>query len=300
MTLMLNVQIETQIYPVDLESFYDISIPIIFDGPQVNHFGAPHATSAPLQVGNYVGNTRSGGSCNASQITLTPHCNGTHTECAGHIINENISVLDALKEPLCFARLISVQAESGSQCTDQYHPFKEPGDLLISKSAIVNALEATQQFDGDEISPAHRALIVRVLPNPRNKMAYVYTAENPPAYFSTEAMDYLSALNLNHLLVDLPSLDRMYDNGLLSNHHRWWNIPQRPTPENISILSDASKTNRTVTELIYVEDFIDDGDYLLNLQIPAIQGDAVPSRPLLYPLNPVTPQSTINPSSPNG
>jgi len=76
----------------------------------------------------------------------------------------------------------------------------------------------------------------------------------------------------------------MYDSGLLSNHHQWWNIPQRQTAESISKPNAESKINRTVTELIYVDDAIDDGYYVLNLQIPAIQGDAVPSRPLLYPL----------------
>ncbi|PCI42370.1 MAG: hypothetical protein COB51_13085 [Moraxellaceae bacterium] len=284
MALILKVQLESQTYSVDLEAAYDLSIPIIFDGPQVNHFGAPQATSVPLQVGSYVGSTGTGGSCNASQITMTPHCNGTHTECAGHIINEKLSVLDVLKEELCLARLISVVAEKGAQCNDQYHPIKEADDLIISKLELENSLAAVPNTTNTVTEIAHQALIVRVLPNPKEKCSRVYTAKNPPAYFSTEAMAYLSALKLKHLLVDLPSLDRMYDSGLLSNHHQWWNIPQRQTAESISKPNAESKINRTVTELIYVDDAIDDGYYVLNLQIPAIQGDAVPSRPLLYPL----------------
>jgi hypothetical protein len=38
----------------------------------------------------------------------------------------------------------------------------------------------------------------------------------------------------------------------------------------------------TITELIYVPDGVEDGLYLLNLQVPNLRTDAVPSRPVLY------------------
>jgi len=40
--------------------------------------------------------------------------------------------------------------------------------------------------------------------------------------------------------------------------------------------------NSTITELIYVPNEIDDGPYLLNLQIAPFTSDASPSRPLLF------------------
>ena len=40
----------------------------------------------------------------------------------------------------------------------------------------------------------------------------------------------------------------------------------------------------TITELAFVPDAAGDGCYLLQLQVPALDGDAVPCRPLLYPL----------------
>jgi hypothetical protein len=40
----------------------------------------------------------------------------------------------------------------------------------------------------------------------------------------------------------------------------------------------------TITELAYVDGAVPDGPYLLEVQIPALGGDAVPSRPLLFPL----------------
>ena len=52
------------------------------------------ATSHPYHSETVIGDTKQGGSCNFDTITLTPHCNGTHTECMGHITHENVSVID--------------------------------------------------------------------------------------------------------------------------------------------------------------------------------------------------------------
>jgi len=42
------------------------------------------------------------------------------------------------------------------------------------------------------------------------------------------------------------------------------------------------RADATVTELAFIPDALADGAYLLELQVPALSGDAVPSRPLLY------------------
>ena len=42
--------------------------------------------------------------------------------------------------------------------------------------------------------------------------------------------------------------------------------------------------DRTITEMIFVEDAIQDGVYLLNLQAPAFASDAAPSRPVIFEL----------------
>jgi hypothetical protein len=56
-------------------------------------------------------------------------------------------------------------------------------------------------------------------------------------------------------------------------HHRFWKVPEAPNHE------------RTITELIYVKDSIEDGVFLLELQLAPFQNDAAPSRPILYKLN---------------
>jgi len=47
-------------------------------------------------------------------------------------------------------------------------------------------------------------------------------------------------------------------------------------------LAAATRASATVTELAFIPDSVADGAYLLELQVPALGGDAVPSRPLLY------------------
>lgn len=305
----LTVQLNAVPYDVRLTSALDLSIPIYFDAPQVNHFNAPAATAKPLIVGDYVGSTKQGGSCNADYLSLIPHCNGTHTECLGHIVDEKISVHEVLKHELCLAKVITVQTELGRESQDRYRPKKCPEDLIISKAALSEQLtRQTTQREGAKtkgcgepnptLNSAFKALVIRTTPNPRSKITRHYTATTPPAYFSTEALQFLATLEITHLLVDLPSLDRMYDDGLLSNHHQWWHIPQRKKPGDVTAPNADAKRHRTITELIYVEDSIADGDYLLNLQIPALQGDAVPSRPLLYPLSKHLVQAPSSPPPP--
>ena len=56
----------------------------------------------------------------------------------------------------------------------------------------------------------------------------------------------------------------------------------RRAPRSCSL---AARAQATITELAYVPDSLVDGPYLLELQVPALSGDAVPSRPLLYALH---------------
>ena len=72
------------------------------------------------------------------------------------------------------------------------------------------------------------------------------------------------------MLIDLPSVDREKDDGLLLAHKAFWNYPE------------ATRLDATITEFIYVSNKIEDGSYLLNLQIAPFHNDASPSKPVLY------------------
>ena len=82
---------------------------------------------------------------------------------------------------------------------------------------------------------------------------------------------------MQHLLVDIPSVDRLFDDGHLSAHNIFWQTKEKQF--------NPKTKNKTVTEMIYVANYIEDGKYLLNLQIPPFVSDAAPSRPILYSIN---------------
>jgi arylformamidase len=263
--------INGQTYEINENEPLNIAIPLDFNGAQPNAYGVEKAYAAACEAGELIGDTRRGGSCNFEQITLIPHCNGTHTECVGHITTERISVHECLTEAFIPATLISVETECAVQSNESYAVEFEKSDRLITKKAIEKSLENSDvNF--------RRGLIVRTLPNDDGKLSRTYLEEIPP-FFSLEAMRFIGDLNVKHLLVDLPSIDRIFDEGKLSNHRNFWNVEQGAFETN-----ERSLRNNTITELIYAPDEIADGIYLLNLQIAPFAADASPSRPQLFRL----------------
>jgi arylformamidase len=101
--------------------------------------------------------------------------------------------------------------------------------------------------------------------------------QEAPSFFSIDAMAYIVSLGVKHLLVDIPSVDRLFDDGHLCSHNIFW--------ETKSKEFNPKTQNKTITEMIFASEIIKDGSYLLNLQIPAFVSDAAPSRPILYKIN---------------
>lgn len=269
--MKVSVTINRQQYSFDSRRPLDISIPLLFNGPQPNHFDAPPAGSAPLSAGGFVGDTNSGGGCNVATLQLTPHCNGTHTESAGHILNQPLPLPPVLDEALIAATLITVTPQPAGDIEDSYRPQPQRDDVLITRRQLAKALaEANRDFlDG---------LIIRTLPNADDKKQRRYL-QHPPPFLSFEAMDFLDEINIRHLLVDMPSIDRMFDDGLLNNHHKFWKIPEKSHQAN-----NASRLDRTISELIFVDNDIPDGAYFVNIQVPPFMSDAAPSRVFVFEL----------------
>ncbi len=245
--------------PQCLSGGIDISIPLRFNGPQPNAYGVERAMSEPVRAGDLVGDTRQGGSVNFEQYTFIPHCNGTHTECVGHITNERISVRDCLRGVLIPAILITVE------------PGSSAGDLVIDAEELDAKLSV---FEEDDVN----ALILRTVPNVADKLTAQYGESNIPPYFTAQAIRMLTARGFTHLLVDMPSIDRIFDDGKLINHRIFWNVEEGSFETN-----PDTRINSTITELIYVPDEIPDGEYMLNLQIAPFESDCAPSRPILLP-----------------
>lgn len=260
---MTKLVIDNLEYCFDLSAPIDISIPLIFNGSQPNAYGVEPATSTPCAAGELVGDTRQGGSCNFEQYTFIPHCNGTHTECVGHITNERISVRDSLRDVFIEAELVTVTSVRAINSGDTYSTAFGEDDLLIEKKSLEDVGDA-------------KALIVRTLPNDDSKLSREYIESVPP-YFTTEAMQGILELGVEHLLVDLPSIDRLFDDGRLSNHRIFWDVDAGSFEPNLN-----TRRHSTITELVYVPNEVPDGRYLLNLQVAPFATDAAPSRPILF------------------
>ncbi len=255
----------------DLHAGHDLAIALEFDGVQPRWFGAPPAHSAALGTTGFSGRVASGASCNCSTLTLTPHCDGTHTECAGHLTLEALDVRTVVPPELLPALLLSVAPVAAEHCGEGSRPAPQPRDLLVTAAALARAWPAAAPFQP-------RALVIRTLPNAGGKRWRDYSDE-PAAFLSLPAAQLLVERGIEHLVLDLPSADRAEDGGQLSAHRVFFGLPAGSVA-----LAAAARAHCTITELAYIDDAIADGCYLLMLQVPALGGDALPSRPMLYPV----------------
>ena len=217
----------------------------------VNCFHAPELSVSPYTSNDFIGDTRFGSPVNFMNIQCNPHGNGTHTECVGHISEERIYLSDCMQDFHFVAFLTTVTPEN-----------QPNGHQIVTLSS----------FEGIKLRNGTRGLIVRTLPNDDRKLRRQYSGTNPP-YINEEAIQWMVKHDIDHLLVDLPSVDKEQDGGKLLAHKSFWQFPF-----NI-------RRKATITELIYVPNHIRDGYYLVNLQYYPFPMDASPSRPLIYALH---------------
>ena len=268
-------------YKADLSKPLDISIPLHPGSPQLNCFYAPPMEATPVKADGFIGATDRGGPVNFFNLRINPHGNGTHTECAGHIARPGDF---HTASPIVFTI---------NECLEKFHffsklatlyPVRQPnGDRVISPVQIQEILQPGEA----------EALILRTMPNEESKLTRNYSGTNPP-YLDHRAAEYMVDCGIQHLLIDLPSVDREQDGGQLLAHRAFWKYPANEQMEvknekgakqnGLRRVDDFERKNCTITELIYVANSIKDGLYLLNLQIAPLEVDASPSKPVLYHL----------------
>ncbi len=242
-----KIEIGKDVLTVDLSKPIDISIPIR-NNEGVNAWYVDHSKIEPQQLGDWVGSTEKGAAVNFNQIQFNPHSHGTHTESIGHILSNAPSINKVLNQYFFRASLITIT------------PIQEGEDFKITKEVLKKALVDTV---------IHEALIIRLTPNTENKKAVDYSNTNWP-YFTKEAIQFLVDHNVIHLLVDTPSIDKEKDGGKLEAHHTFWQTDRK------------RRIEATITELVFIADAVEDGGYLLNLQVAAFENNAAPSRPILF------------------
>jgi kynurenine formamidase len=256
---------------VDLSSAISLARELDFETTQPQHFGAPPATSQPYSSAGFSGSVDSGASCNCNIITLIPHCNGTHTECVGHLTREPVDALRIVPSGLLPALLISVQPDNADRFLESTEPLSQAGDRIVTREAIEGAWPMRTPFEPE-------ALIIRTCGKGLDGDPLPGTSGSP-AYLTREAAQLLVERGIEHLVIDLPSIDRDHDAGRLTAHRVFFGLPPRATNHGA-----ASRPAATITELARIPDTLQDGPCLLELQVPAWRGDALPSRPLVYAL----------------
>jgi len=236
-------------YTADLSKPLDISIVLQASekNPEAWYLEPPKIE--PVVIDDWIAKVSEGASINFNNIYFNPHAHGTHTECVGHISEEFHSVNKALRKFVFLAELLTVAPETKGE------------DRVISAKQLKKLLK----------DKTPEAVVIRTLPNISAKKSNKYSHTNWP-YMTEGAAIYLREIGVQHLLIDLPSVDREKDDGELLAHRAFWNFPNEP------------RYQATITEFIYVSNKIKDGSYLLNLQIAPFRNDATPSKPILYKL----------------
>ncbi len=250
--MKITIEHNDKIYSADLSKPIDLSIPLRNGAENPNCFWAPMPEFTPVVAGDFVGSTAQGGAVNFFNVRLNPHGNGTHTECVGHIARERYVLRECLLEHHFLAKIVRL-----------YPRKTEDGDRVIFKDQL------EEIFDKNECE----ALIISTLPNDQLKIKTNWSGSNPP-YMHHESLRFLAENGVQHLLLDLPSVDREEDGGQLLGHRAFWQYPE------------AVRSHCTITEMIYVPNEVQDGLYLLNLQTTALDLDASPSKPMVFELKP--------------
>ena len=232
---------------IDVSKPLDISIAIDASRKNVNAWYLGEPEIFPESIDGELVKVSEGAIINFNNIHFNPHAHITHTECVGHITEEIHSVNQNLKHYFFVSEVVTVAPESRAE------------DFVISEKQLKTALRNKKRD----------AIVIRTLPNLKDKKTMRYSNTNPP-YLLEEAAVYLREKGIKHLLIDLPSVDKEKDDGKLLAHNAFWNT------------TGKVRLDATITEFIYVPNSVEDGEYLLNLMIAPFENDATPSKPILY------------------
>ena len=243
------IHVNSRTYTIYIDQPLDISIPLRASKDNVNAWYLPPPKIYPTVVEEGVVSVNEGAAVNFNTIEFNPHAHGTHTECVGHITKEVYTINDCLTQFLFVAEVITIVPELFN------------GDFIVSEKQLRYAIGNIKR----------EAIIIRTLPNTKDKLSKQYSNTNP-TYLTESAAIYLREKGVKHLLIDTPSVDKENDEGQLLAHKAFWN------------LGGQIRLDATITELIFVPNSVKDGKYILNILIAPFENDASPSKPILYKL----------------
>jgi arylformamidase len=247
-----SIELFNRVYHFDLGSGHDITLTLDHTSSTPKCFYAPNLRIEAVKTDHFIGDISQGGIVNFKNVMINPHGNGTHTECVGHIIDGSYYISDALQKHHWISQLISVRPT-----------ILENGDSCILLSDIKKAWTRSEHVD---------ALIIRTLPNNLEKQHLDYSGANP-TYVDEAAMQHINDSGVLHLLIDLPSVDREEDGAKFAAHKAFWS----------NGLGDYN-SKKTITELVFIDNKIEDGLFLCGIFPLRLIMDASPSRVVIYAL----------------
>ena len=242
-------------YEADLARPISLALPLRPDDSSVRAWGVDPVRVAPVRRGEWVGRVREGAPVNFSDVTINPHGNGTHTETVGHIAADwEANTVLGLLSPGLFVGILH----------DATLNVAADGGRVVDLSGL------------------------RQNPPPRGVTGLIVRACGPgaddadfsggdPPYFDAADLAWLAEIGVEHLVTDLPSVDRERDGGALAGHHAYWRYPDRP------------RRCATITELARLNQPLAPGLYLIGLHALPLAADASPSHPVVYELTPSNP-----------
>ena len=172
--MIATIETNSKKHKIDLTKPLDISIPLIASKKNVNAWYLDEPKITPVHDKGWTASVKEGASINFNNIYFNPHAHGTHTECVGHITEKVHSINQNLKQFFFLAEVVTVP------------PEKLKGDFVISKKQLQFAL-GNKKRD---------AIVIRTLPNTKEKLTAQYSHTNP-TYLSEEAAQYLKEKNIN-------------------------------------------------------------------------------------------------------
>ena len=237
-------------YAADLARPISLALPLRASAKRGRAWGAAPLTNEPVRVGDWVGDVDAGSAVNFAALSLTPHGSGTHTETVAHItkLTADNSVAAVAPLGMLAATLVDV-----------------PLRTLPDGGRVADL----RTLRGEGVHTA--ALVLRALGT--GHVDIDFTGTDPP-YLDAGDVAWLVEEGVEHLVTDLPSLDRERDGGALAAHRAFWKFPERV------------RGGATVTELARLNQALAPGLYLLSLNALPLEADASPSHPILYALNP--------------
>ena len=138
-----------------------------------------------------------------------------------HLTRESGDAWRVVPRGLLPAVVVSVVPEPASESSESTDPQPFATDSLITRRRLRAAWPM-----GRMVEPV--AAIIRTLPNDAAKRTRNYTDLVPP-YLTREAVEWLVEKRIEHLVLDVPSLDRTHDDGHMVGHRLFFGLPPGST-----------------------------------------------------------------------